>query len=208
MFSSFGSKVTLIVSRQQVLPQQGRRGGRGPGGRASSVGACSCSRGPGPSRHRADRDGVTVALRRRPGGAGQPRPAGRRVDAQQRRARPRARPASRSTSRATSRQPPLPVQRAPHLRRRATSRASCRCRRWRPCRAARSPSTSWACTPGSTATSTTTRRRRPSSPSRRSPTSAWPRPRRSPAGRKIRVTKVPVRGQREGPHQRRPARAS
>ena len=42
-----------------------------------------------------------------------------------------------------------------------------------------------------TATSTTTRPRRRSSPIPRSPTSGSPRPRRSPSGRKLRVTKVP-----------------
>ena len=45
--------------------------------------------------------------------------------------------------------------------------------------------------PRAAGSSTTTRRPPPSSPSRRSPTSGWPRPTPSPKGRKVRVTKVP-----------------
>ena len=45
-------------------------------------------------------------------------------------------------------EPQLPVERRRTSTRPATCRASCRCRRWRRCRAARSPSTSWACTTG------------------------------------------------------------
>jgi len=64
----------------------------------------------------------------------------------------------------------------------AMSPASCHCRRSPRCRAARSPSTSWDFTRASTAISITTKRRRPCSPSPRSPTWAWPKRKHLPAG--------------------------
>ena len=180
MFSSLGSQVTLIVSRQQVLPQKDpevaaaledellRRGRAAVQGRP----------GRGHRPHRRRRRGG--ALRRRPGGRGQPRAAGHRLDPQQRRARARRRRGRGRRRRLRAGQPPLRHERAAHLRRRRPVGeaaavvggvdAGPQDRRAR----------HGAAHPGRTATSTTTRRRRPSSPSPRSPTSAWPRPTPSP----------------------------
>ena len=68
MFSSFGCEVTLIVSRQQVLPPEGPRGGGRARGRLPRVAACSCSRAPGPTGIDVDRRRRRGALRRRPAG--------------------------------------------------------------------------------------------------------------------------------------------
>ena len=73
MFLSLGSNVTLIVSRQQVLPNEGSGGGGRSRGRLSRPGRQAlhrCSR----RRHRSRRRRGRRALRRRPFGAGQPRP--------------------------------------------------------------------------------------------------------------------------------------
>ena len=89
MFSSFGAKVTLVVSRQQVLPQKDpevaavleddflKRGVQLLKGARAVV-----------HRPRGRRRGR--ALRRRPGGAQHARGAGHRLGAEQRRPRPRA----------------------------------------------------------------------------------------------------------------------
>ena len=161
--------------------EQGRRGGRRPRGRAAPPGRHASSRGPGPSGIERRPTTVSRSAATTAGWRGVshallaigsiPNSDGLGLEhAGVRGRRRRLRAASTTTA-----SPTCPTSTPP-----ATCRASCRCRRWPPCRAARSPSTSWACTPGSTATSTTTRRRRPSSPSPRSPTSGWPRPRRSP----------------------------
>ena len=42
MFSSFGAEVTLVVSRQQVLPAEGSRGGGGAGGRLPAPRRAAC----------------------------------------------------------------------------------------------------------------------------------------------------------------------
>ena len=207
MFSSFGSKVTLIVSRQQVLPAEGPRGrGRARG------------RVPAPGRHAAQgRPGDGHRARRR-----------RRcvVRCDDGRVVPRGRTRCWPSARSRTREGlgldaagvdvddggyvPInhhcQIERAAHLRRRRRVReaaavvgrgdAGPQDRRARDGPAHPSP----------TATSTTTRRRRRSSPSPRSPTSGWPRPRRSPSGRKIRVTKVPFSAIGQGADQRRPAR--
>ena len=188
MFSSFGCQVTLIVSRQQVLPQKDpevaaaleddfiRRGVRlYKGARAIGIdvddaGDRALRRRSGRHRHRTRC--WPSARSRTPSDWASTRPASSPTTA-----------TSSSTTTASRRcrtsTPP------------AICQASCHFRRWPRCRVARSPSTPWACTPGPTGTSTTRRRRRPSSPCPRSPTWAWPRPTPSPSGRKIRVTKVP-----------------
>ena len=179
MFSSFGSKVTLIVSRQQVLPQ------KDPEVAAAlednflqrGVKLLKGARAEGISR---DGNDVVVALRRRPGRARSPRPAGHRVAAQLRGPGLGERGDRGRRGRLRADQPALPVERGAHLRgRRRVGQAAAgvggvdagsqggRAR-------------DGSCTPESTATSTTTRRPAPSSPSPRSPTWAWPRPRRSP----------------------------
>ena len=141
MFSSFGSEVTLVVSRQQVLPSKDPEVaavleadflGRGvrllKGARATSI--------------ERDGDEVTVPLRRRPC---------------RRAARTPCSPSARSRTATTSAldaagveldaggyvhdQPPLPEQPAAHLRRRRRQREAAAQSRSRRCRAARSPST-------------------------------------------------------------------
>ncbi len=176
MFASFGSKVTLIVSRQQVLPAKDpevaavleadflRRGVRLYKG-ARAIGlehtdtgiVLRCDDG-----RSADGSHALLAIGSVPNveGVGL-EAAGVEMDG------PWVRTLDHHLRTST-----WPV----------TCRASCRWPRWRPCRAARSPSTSWACTRSITATSTTRRRHRPSSPPRRSRTSASPRPTRSPRG--------------------------
>ncbi len=114
MFSSFGCQVTLIVSRQQVLPQKDpevaaaleedfiRRGVRLlKGARAVGIDV-----GDGTA---------TVRLRRRSGRHRKPRPAGHRVAAQLRGPRPR-RGGGRRGPRLRRGQPQLPVVGAAHLR--------------------------------------------------------------------------------------------
>ncbi len=142
MFSSFGAEVTLVVSRQQVLPGKDpevaavleddflRRGVKLlMGARAEAI-----ERVP-------DTDGVVVRCDDGRVGRVDPRRAGHRLDPQHRRARPRRWPASRSTAAATSRSTTTASRRCRTSTPPATSAASCRCRRWRRCRAARSPST-------------------------------------------------------------------
>ncbi len=182
MFSSFGAEVTLVVSRQQVLPSKDPEVAAvleddflQPGRQAAEGGA-----GDGDRPRRRRRRGR--ALRRRAGRAHRPRRAGDRLGAEQRRARPRSCRRVDRRRRLRHDQPPLPEQRRAHLRRGRRQRqaaavvgrldAGPQGRRARdgPAQASR------------TATSTTTRRPRRSSPSRRSPTSGWPRPRRSPSG--------------------------
>ena len=97
MFASLGSQVTLVVSRQQVLPNKDpevapaleddflRRGVR----------LLKGARAEGIDRGRAT--GCVGALRRRPGGPGQPRPAGHRARSPTPRASGWRRPASRPT---------------------------------------------------------------------------------------------------------------
>ena len=140
MFSSLGSEVTLIVSRQQVLPQKDsevaaaledellRRGVRLLKG-ARAVGI---DRADGGVAVRCD-DGRTAA--------GQPRPARHRLGPQQRGPRPRRgrRGGRRRRLRAGRRGAAAPTSRT--STRPVTCRGSCRCRRWRPCRVAASPST-------------------------------------------------------------------
>ena len=140
MFSSLGSEVTLIVSRQQVLPQKDpevaaaledellRRGVRLLKG-ARAVGI---DRADGGVAVRCD-DGRTatgshalLAIGSVPEQRGpRPRRGGRR--GRRRRLRAGRRRAAAPTCRTSTRP--------------ATSPGSSRCRRWRPCRAAASPST-------------------------------------------------------------------
>ena len=141
MFTSLGCEVTLVVSRQQVLPQKDpevaaaledeflRRGRAppqgGPGRRPSSAPTTGCRR----------------ALRRRP----RRRRRRTRCSPSARSRTPRASastpPASRSTTAATSRSTTTASRTCRTSTPPATCRGSCRCRRWPPCRAARSPST-------------------------------------------------------------------
>ena len=180
MFTSLGSEVTLIVSRQQVLPQKDpevaaaledellRRGVRLLKG-ARAVGIDHGD------------DGVVVRCDDGRAAAGEPRPARHRLDAQQRGPRPRRRRRRGRRWRLRARRRGLPHQRPATSTRPATCPGSSRSRRWRPCRAASiAEHVMGVQSPLRAASSTTTRPRRPSSPCPRSPTSAWPRPTPSP----------------------------
>ena len=141
MFSSLGSEVTLIVSRQQVLPQKDSGGGRRPRGRAAPP-----RRAPAQGRPR--RRASTASTTASPCAA---TTAGRAAGShallaigsvpEQRGPRRSTPPAWRSTTAATCRSttPAAPTSRT--STRPATCPGSCRCRRWPPCRAAGSPST-------------------------------------------------------------------
>ena len=100
MFASLGSKVTLIVSRQQVLPSKDPEV-------AAALEVNFLERGVSPAegrpghRHRPHGGRGHRHVRRRAGGQGQPRRAGHRFGAQQRRARRARRRASSSTPVAT-----------------------------------------------------------------------------------------------------------
>ena len=116
MFSSFGAKVTLVVSRQQVLPQKDpevaavleadflQRG-------VQPVEGCSCSI----DRPRTTTDGRR-SLRRWQDRAQLARGAGDRVHSQQRRPRPRCCRCRGRQRWLRHHQPPLPEQRVAHLR--------------------------------------------------------------------------------------------
>ena len=182
MFSMFGAAVTLVVSRQQVLPGKDpevaavleaefmRRGVKLlMGARAEAIERRA--------RHR-PRD---RALRRRPVDRVDARRAGHRLDPQHRGHRPRP-GRRRGRRRVRADRPPLRHVGAAHL---------CRRRHQRQAAAVvggvdagpqgrRAPD--GPAHPQSSATSTTTRRPRRSSPSPRSPTSVSPRPRRSVPG--------------------------
>ena len=206
MFSSLRLQVTLIVSRQQVLPHEGPRGRRRARGRLPARGVRLLKGARATAIERIDDARRSCGATTAAVGHGHPRAAGHRLDPEHRGPRARRRRGRDRRRRLRRHRPPLPVERARTSTPPATCRASCRCRRSPRCRGARSPSTPWGCTRASTATSTTTRRPRPSSPSPRSPTWAWPRPTRSPRGRKIRVTKVPFSAQRQGADRERPPR--
>ena len=202
MFSSFGCQVTLIVSRQQVLPQKDpevaaaleddflRRGVRLLQGR------------PG-HRHRRRRrrrrrsrcdDGRSAAGTHALLAIGSiPNSEGLGLDERRRRVDDGGYVVVNHNCQSSACRTSTP---------RATCRASCRCRRWPRCRAARSPSTRWACTPGRTATSTTRRRRRPSSPSPRSPTSGLAEADAFAVGPQDPGDQGAVLGQRQGAHRR------
>ena len=140
MFSSFGAKVTLIVSRQQVLPSKDpevaaaledellRRGVRlFKGARADGIErtegevAVHCDDG-----RVAQGSHALLAIGSMPNSDGLGlKAAGVEID----------------RGGYITDQSPLPVERRATSTRQGTCRASCRCRRWRRCRAARSPST-------------------------------------------------------------------
>ena len=140
MFSALGSQVTLVVSRQQVLPIKDPEVAAVLEDEFLAAGVKLLK---GARAIAIDRDGdkVFVAVRRRPRGRRLARvlvigsipntdgigleAAGVDVD----------------DARLRARQPPLPDERPAHLRARVTCRAGCRCRRLPRCRAARSPST-------------------------------------------------------------------
>ncbi len=190
MFSAFGCEVTLIVSRQQVLPQKDpevaavleddflRRGVRlFKGARAESASTSTTARSSCAATTAGSARGTHALLCHR-------------LDPQLRGARPRRRPAS-STDGGYVVVDHNCQSSVPHIY--AAGDLS-----------GKLPLSSVASMQGRkiaehalglhaarTATSTTRRRRRPSSPIPRSPTSAWPRPMPSPSGRKVRVTKVP-----------------
>ncbi len=191
MFSCFGAKVTLVVSRQQVLPQKDpevaavleddflKRGVHLlKGARATSI-------------ERVD-DDSRRALRRRPGRAQLACRAGHRVGPQQRRSRPRRRGRRDRRRRLRHDQPPLPEQRRRTSTRPATSAASCRCRQ----RGGDAGSQGRRARDGPAEGGPPPPRLRQggaarSSPSRRSPTSGLAEAEAFAVGRKIRVTKVP-----------------
>ena len=140
MFSALGSQVSLVVSRQQVLPLKDAevaavledeflaRGVRLlKGARAKSVDA-GRRLGARRVRRRAQREGVA----RRPRDRIDPEPRAPRAGGGRRRDRRR---------RLRQGQPQLPVERRATSTRPGTSPGSCRSRRSRRCRGARSPST-------------------------------------------------------------------
>ncbi len=178
MFSSFGCDVTLIVSRQQVLPRKDPEVAaaleenfieRGVkllmGARAEGIDVTD--------------EGITVRCDdgRRPTGSHALLAIG---------SIPNSDSLGLETAGVVTDGGYVTVDRhcrsnIPHIYAAGDLSGSSRCRRWRRCRAARSPSTSWASRRRAhTSTSTTTRPPRPSSPSPRSPTWAWPRPTPSP----------------------------
>ena len=126
---------------------EGPRGRRRPGGRLPAAGREAVQGRPGRG-HRRHRRRRGRALRRRPGRprashallaiGSIPNSEGLGPRRGRRRDRRRLRRRSTTTAGRTCRTSTPP----------ATCPGSCRCRRWRRCRAARSPSTSWACTPG------------------------------------------------------------
>ena len=141
MFSALGSQVTLVVSRQQVLPmkdpevaavledeflaprREAAEGRAGEVGRPATATRCSS---PATTAAASMASHVVLAI----GSVPNPRTSGS------------TRPGSRSTTRGyVAGQPQLPDQRRATSTPRATSPGSCRCRRSRRCRAARSPST-------------------------------------------------------------------
>ncbi len=146
MFSSLGCEVTLIVSRQQVLPQKdpevaavleadfARRGVHLLKG-ARAVGV-----------DQGDRRGGRP-VRRRAGGARDPTPCWPSA----RCPTPKASD-SQAAGVEVAEDGHVPINRHCQTNRARTSsppatcRGSSRCRRWRPCRAARWPNTSWAVT--------------------------------------------------------------
>ena len=141
MFSSFGSEVTLIVSRQQVLPTKDpevaaaleddflRRGVRLlKGARATRIEHAD----DGVRRPRATTAGVAEGSHALLAIGSIPNSEDLGLD---------SRRASRSTAAATSRSTTTASRTCRTSTPPATCRGSCRCRRWRRCRAARSPST-------------------------------------------------------------------
>ena len=142
MFSSLGCQVTLIVSRQQVLPQKDPEVAAALEDELPAAGRAACSRAPGPTGiDRTDDGGVAVrcddgrvaegshallAIGSIPNSDGLGLDAAG-VEVDERRLRARSTTTASPTCRTST--PP------------ATCRGSCRCRRWRRCRAARSPST-------------------------------------------------------------------
>ena len=96
MFSSFGSAVTLVVSRQQVLPQQGPRGRRGPGGRLPAT-RCALAEGCAGNLDRACWRRGRGQLRRWACCAQQPCGAGDWLGAEHRRSQPGSRRSRSST---------------------------------------------------------------------------------------------------------------
>ena len=121
-----GVRPHVLVARQPGDPHrqppagaaaEGPRGRRSPGGRVAAPGGAALQGSPGRGRrpHRGRRG---RALQRRPRGRRQPRPAGHRLDPQQRRARARRRRGGGRSGRLRAHQPSLRHQRAAHLRRR------------------------------------------------------------------------------------------
>ena len=140
MFSSLGQPGHADRLAPAGAAPEGPRGGGRPRGGAPPPGRAPAQGGAGRGRRRRRRRGRR-ALRRRARREGLARAAGHRLGAEQRGARARGgrRPRRRRRVRADRRA-------LPHERRRtstppATSPGSCRCRRSRRCRAARSPST-------------------------------------------------------------------
>ena len=91
MFSSLGLEVTLVVSRQQVLPAEGPRGRRRARGGLPAPGRQAAEGGPGRRASSGGDDGVTVRCDDGRRVDGCPRPAGHRLDAEHRGPRPRRR---------------------------------------------------------------------------------------------------------------------
>ena len=124
MFSSFGAKVTLVVSPPAGAARQGPRGRRGAGGRLPARAASSCSRAPGrrPSSATPTTDGVVVRCDDGRVVRSIARRAGDRVGAQQRRPRPRRGRHRDRRRRLHPDRPQLRHQRGAHLRRRRRQR--------------------------------------------------------------------------------------
>ena len=139
MFSSFGCQVTLIVSRQQVLP------GKDPEVAAALEDdflASGVKLYKGARRgHRARRSQRHRQVRRRPERDRVACVARHRLHSEFRWAWHRSRRGRRRCGRLHPGKPTSAIERGSTSTRRATSRASSRCRRWPRCRAARWPST-------------------------------------------------------------------
>ncbi len=140
MFGSFGSKVTLIVSRQQVLPSKDAEVAAALEDELLRRGV-SLLKGARAERIGRDDGDVQVYCDDGRVARGIARPAGDRLDPELRRPRARARRGPGRQRAATCRSTTTASPTWPTSTRPGTCRASCRCRRWRRCRGARSPST-------------------------------------------------------------------
>ena len=99
--------------------EQGRRGGRRPRGRAAPPGRHACSRGPGPSGIERDRRTACRSAATTAGWPGVATPCWPSAPSRTPTASASSTPASLvDRGRLRADQPPLPVQRGPHLRRR------------------------------------------------------------------------------------------
>ena len=142
MFSSLGVEGDAGRQPPAGAAEQGPRGGGGARGRLPASAGVKLLKGArAVAIDRDGRRGASCAATTAGSCRGQPRRAGHRLGAQHRGPRPRGGRRRGRRRRLRPDQPPLPVATCRTSTPPATSAGSCRCRRWRRCRAARSPST-------------------------------------------------------------------